>query len=427
MAAAATITGRIISVGDELLVGRTSDTNATWIQRALLAYGVEVRDVLVVGDHSEEIAAALSRTEPGDLVFLCGGLGATADDLTRDALATWADAPLTHRADVAAALDERRRQRGLPDLAGPDPLALVPAGCEPIANPVGAAPGLVGSLRGRRVVVLPGVPQELRALLPPVLAALRRLDALPEARPSLLWRTAQVAESVVARLSEPVRRRHLDLRWSWWLVPWGVDVCVRAEPARAGALAGVQNELDDLLGDVVYAREMIELPGLVQDLMLARGATLAVAESCTGGLLGAAITAQAGSSGYFRGGIIGYADTVKRGLLAVAPQTLAAAGAVSRDVAEQMATAARQQLGADYGLAVTGIAGPGGGTSTKPVGTTWLALAGPNGSLAGCYRFSGDRERNRQLAAAGALDALRRALNGLPVFPVERLSWGRPQ
>lgn len=421
-----TAIARIISVGDELLVGRTSDTNATRIQRALLPHGVPVRDVLVVGDCVEAIAAALSRTDPGDLIFLCGGLGSTSDDLTRDGLAAWAGVPLEHRQDLADALKERRRARGLPCMVEVDRQALVPVGCTPIANPEGTAPALVGRLQQRLLAVLPGVPHELQALLPLVLAELGFAPERPAGGAALLRRTAQLAELPVARLTEPISRRYASLRWSWWLVDWGVDVHVRGEPGQQSLLEQAGRELDTALGDTVYAQEAVDLPRVVQDLMLGRGLTLSVAESCTGGKLGAAITAEVGSSGFFLGGVMTYADAVKSGMLAVDVQALAQRGAVSREVAEQMACGVRRELGSDYALAITGIAGPGGGTQEKPVGTTWLALAAPDGSYCGCYRYSGDRERNRQLAVAGALDALRRALLGLAVFPVARLTWGRP-
>jgi nicotinamide-nucleotide amidase len=327
---------------------------------------------------------------------------------------------------VAAALAAWRRERGLPPPAEGDKQALVPAGCEPVANPVGSAPGLVGRLRGRRVGLLPGVPSELQALLPGVLAVLQRRAVLPAAREARLWRTAQVAESQVARATEPVRRQFPQLRWSWWLTDWGVDVRLAGEPDQEPQLQAAARDVEDALGDVVYARRAVPLPRLVQDDLVARGQTLAVAESCTGGLLGATITAQAGSSDYHLGGVLGYADRIKTTLLGVDAAVLADHGAVSGPVAEQMAQGARTRCGADWAVAVTGISGPGGGTGAKPVGTTWIAVAGPDHAWAGRYRYSGDRERNRQLAVAGALDALRRALGGLRVFDPDRLSWGRP-
>jgi nicotinamide-nucleotide amidase len=416
---------RIVAVGDELLLGRTSDTNATRIQRALVPRGVVVRDVLDVGDDPRAIASALARTDPGDLVLVCGGLGSTADDLTREAVAAWAGVPLLHHEAAAAAIALRRRERGLPPVPAGDRSALVPAGLEPVANPVGTAPGLVGRLGGRRLALLPGVPEELQALLPAVIAALERLGGLPAPGPSLLRRTAQLAELPVARLTEPVRDRFAGLRWSWWLVEWGVDIHVSGDAADEADLAAAGQALDDLLGDAVYAREPVALPRVVLDLLLGRGETVAVAESCTGGLIGAALTAEPGSSAALRGGVIAYADAVKLAALGVAAGTLARDGAVSGAVAEAMARGVREHLGADWAVAATGIAGPDGGTELKPVGTTWLAVAGPAGAWSGGFRYSGDRDRNRRLAVAGALDALRRALLDLPVFPTERLSWGR--
>ena len=194
---------RIIAVGDELLEGRTSDTNSTRIQRALGRHAVTVADITVVHDHADAIAAALDHTEPGDIVFMCGGLGSTRDDLTREAIAAWADVPLVLHEDVAQDIAERYRSRGIPRVPEGDKQAMVPVGCEPVANAVGSAPGLVGELRGRRLALLPGVPAELQGLLPDVVAALDRLGALPAARDVRLWRTAQMAELAVDRVLSP--------------------------------------------------------------------------------------------------------------------------------------------------------------------------------------------------------------------------------
>lgn len=420
------ITVRIVAVGDELLEGRTSDTNSTRIQRALGAHAVTVRDIMVVHDRRDDIAAALERTAPGDLVFVCGGLGPTVDDLTREAVAAWAGLELVWNDDVATALAARYAARGIARSLENDKQPLVPAGCRPVANPVGTAPGIVGELRGRHVAVMPGVPAELQAMLPGVLAALGETASLPAARPVALWRVSQMAELAVAHLTEPVRSRHPDLHWSWWLVDWGVDVRLGASADQAEALAAAAGELDELLGDLVYAREMVSLPRVVQEAMIARGATLAVAESCTGGMIGAAITDEEGSSAYFRGGVSSYANDVKVAELGVDPETLAREGAVSQPVAEQMARGARERLGSDYAVSVTGVAGPGGAGDKKPVGTTWLAIATPDGVVSGRYRFSGDRARNRRLATMAALDMLRRALAGLPVVDPDRLTWAVP-
>ncbi len=414
----------LIAVGDELLEGRTSDTNSTRVQRAFGQHAVAVRDVQVVPDAQAAIVAALDRTSPDAVVMLSGGLGSTADDLTREAVAAWAGVPLETDATTADALIARLAARGI--TAYPDTLkqAQVPRGLTPLGNPVGSAPGLIGRLRDRWVALLPGVPAELDGLLPLVRAHLHAHGVLPAARVMRLWRVAQVAELALARECEPVRSAHPGLTWSWWIGPWGVDVRVAAAPGQEIALAAAVTALAPILGDRVFAEDAVSLPRVVLDRLVARGATVAVAESCTGGLLGGALTEEPGSSHAFRGGLITYADSAKQDLLGVPAAMLATHGAVSREVAGAMAVGARARLGTDYALAITGIAGPEGGSADKPVGTTWIALATPADVLVGRYRFPATRERNRGLAVAAALDTLRRALDGVPVFAPSRLSWG---
>lgn len=407
------VTVRIIAVGDELLEGRTADTNSGRIQRALGSHAVQTAGIQVVPDQEAAMAQALDRTDKGDVVFVTGGLGSTPDDLTRDVVARWAGVPLPEDPGVRAALEERWRRRGLKTRAGVERQCQVPAGLTPLANPVGSAPGLVGRLRDRTLVLLPGVPQELAGLLPLVTAWLEQQDLLPAPRPTRLWRTAQIAELTVVHLLAEVQEKHPGLFWSWWLTDWGVDVRAAAAPGDAAAvqaLAAAGGEVDRILGHLVYSRRLVSLPETIQEIMLARGLTLAVAESCTAGLLGARFTDAAGSSGFFRGGILAYADQIKRELLGVPAADLAAHGAVSRAVVLAMAEGARQRLGTDFALAVSGISGPDGGSVDKPVGTTWIAVAGRHHAWAGRYRFPGDRERNRMLTVAAAADTLRRVL-----------------
>jgi nicotinamide-nucleotide amidase len=294
----------------------------------------------------------------------------------------------------------------------------------PVPNRVGSAPALVGRLRERTVVLLPGVPAELAGLLPDVVARLRQDGVLGAAPPYRLWRTAQRAELALVRRCEPVRTRFPELDWSWWLTGWGVDVRIAAPPGAAEAIAPAPAAssaletaaalLDEQLGDTTFARTLIGLDEVVLGLLRDRGATLALAESCTGGLLGGAITAVPGSSAAFLGGLVCYADAAKRDLAGIPAALLREHGAVSEAVACALATGCRDRLGSTHGLSVTGIAGPDGGTAAKPVGTTWIGLATPDGVHAGCYRFPADRERNRRLAVAAALDTLRRSLVGPP-------------
>jgi nicotinamide-nucleotide amidase len=281
----------------------------------------------------------------------------------------------------------------------------------PLENPVGSAPGLAGELRGRTLVVLPGVPGEMAALLPLATDWLVARGALPPGGESRLWRTAQVAELALVEACAPVRERWPGLRWSWWLTEWGADVRATAgTDAAADALAGAAADVDAALGDIVFARERRSLPEVVLDLLRARGRTAATAESCTAGLVAGRLTDPAGASAVFRGGIVAYADDVKTQLLGVPADVVAVHGAVSEEVVRAMAAGCRARLGTDHALALSGISGPSGGTADKPVGTTWIAVAGPGGVHARRYRFPADRAHNRRLAVAAALDTLRRVL-----------------
>jgi nicotinamide-nucleotide amidase len=401
-----------VAVGDELLCGRTSDTNSREVQRSLLSHGLSFQRVTVVPDDAAAIAEALSATPAGALVIVTGGLGSTPDDVTREAVAAWAGVPLVRDHTVAARLEEFCRTRSVRLGQHLARQALHPEGLSPLLNPVGTAPALVGPLAGRLFVLLPGVPAELRALLPLVRDWLAGAGHPGGRRPTLLLRTAQAAESTLVELCRPLLAPHAQLRWSWWQSRWGVDLGVSASgtPSATEALATVTEELRRLLGLAVYAHRPRELNEVVVGLLSERGQTVGVAESCTGGQVGARLTDVAGASACFQGGFIVYADEIKRGLLGVAPDLLATHGAVSRPVAEAMARGCRQRLAVDLAVAVTGIAGPSGGSEQKPVGTTWIAIAGPEATFAHCYRFSGTRARNRGLATAAALDLLRRQL-----------------
>lgn len=419
---------RIIAVGDELLEGRTTDTNSRRIQRALGGHGLQVAGIRVVPDRADAIAEALDGTREGELVFLSGGLGSTPDDLTRDALAAWAGVELRTDEAVRARLQDRWRARGGSNSPGVARQCQVPAGLVALENPVGSAPGLVGGLRGRTFVLLPGVPAEVEGLLPGVVAHLAAGGLLPATRPARLWRTAQVGELAIVERCAPVRAARQGLAWSWWLTEWGVDVRLGADGGAEDELAAAAAALDVILAPVTYSRAPISLPEAVQSLLTVRGATLAVAESCTAGLVGGALTEAPGSSAFFRGGVIAYADAVKQELLGVPAELLVAHGAVSGPVAEAMAAGARARLGSDYAVAVTGIAGPDGGSAHKPVGTTWIAVATPAAVFARRYHFTADRARNRRLTVAAAIDGVRRVLeSGDAAAPWrDDDTWSRP-
>jgi nicotinamide-nucleotide amidase len=403
---------RIIAIGDELLEGRTADTNSRRIQQALGSHSVQVSLIQVVPDRQEDISRALDRTEAGDLVFVTGGLGSTPDDMTRDVVAGWAKVELVEDPAVADQLRERWEKRGIKASPGAVRQSQVPRGMTPLTNPVGSAPGLVGRLCDRVLVLLPGVPQELQGLLAPVARWLDENGVLPASRKTLLWRTAQASELSLVRTCSGIRKKFPTLDWSWWLTDWGVDVRLVSGPGESGEsdLAEAGRQVDEALGGLVYSRRMDTLSQVVQQFMLDRGMTLSVAESCTAGLIGGSLTEQSGSSGFFRGGVLAYADEVKTEQLGVPAELLVDAGAVSEATVLAMADGCRKRIGTDYALAVSGISGPDGGSPDKPVGTTWVAIATPTKVFARRYRFPADRQRNRLLTVAAAVDSLRRVL-----------------
>ena len=410
--AAQSVPVKIIAIGDELLEGRTVDSNSQRIQRALGGHGVQVSLIQVVPDTEPDVAAALERTEPGDVVFISGGLGSTPDDMTRELVAGWGGVSMVEDPAVRQMLEERWKRRGRKAGVGMDKQCQVPGGMTALQNPVGSAPGLIGTLKGRHLAMLPGVPPELAGLLPLVVQWFEEAGVLPEARPNLVWRTAQIAELALVRRCQAVREKYPDLRWSWWLTDFGVDMRLSGESGRdEESLAAAGRQLDEELGPLVYTRDGATLTEVVQAQMLSAGTTLSVAESCTAGLLGGALTAAAGSSGFFKGGLLTYADEVKHELLGVPVDILQEFGAVSEETVRFMAAGCRQKVGTDYALAVSGISGPGGGTEDKPVGTTWIAVATPKRVYAGRYRFPADRYRNRLLTVAAATDTLRRVLS----------------
>ncbi|GAA2091106.1 CinA family nicotinamide mononucleotide deamidase-related protein [Actinomadura alba] len=409
----------LLTVGDELLLGDTVNGNAAWLGQRLAAIGVEVTRSVVVGDGFDPVIEAtqdaLSRA---DAVIITGGLGPTYDDLTRDALAKAAGVRLLSD----PALEQRLRERAVASGRPLRPMALrmaeVPEGATLLANPVGSAPGLRMELPGGVAYALPGVPHEMHAIMTDlVLPELRgRVTGDVPVRRTL--RTAGVWESVLATRLAPVEA--LDgVRLAYLPDPAEVKIRITASGPDAQVLLGEAEELiRDLLGTAVYGAEDDTLDRVVHRLLAERSANVAVAESLTGGLLGAELTLMAGSSATFAGGIVAYATELKESLLGVPRELLDRQGAVDPEVALAMASGVRERLGASYGLAVTGVAGPTP-QDGRPVGTIHVAVAGPGGtstveSPVLPVRGSDGRERPliRRMTVVHALDLLRRQILG---------------
>ena len=397
----------LLAVGDELLDGRTTETNSHWLIRRATARRWKVERVEVVGDEVDAIAAALHRwTGVVGAVVVTGGLGPTPDDRTRDALARVAGEPLEEDPAQLARIRELFEQRGRTMSPSNRRQAERCVSSEVIDNPVGTAPGLWHEIAGTAVVLLPGVPAELHRMfverVEPRLAT-RLSAAVPH---QVRLRTTQIAESVLADRVRAALGDDDDVDLAWCVAEHGVDLVVR-DPRETRAHE-VASRLRDALGDRVFEQGERDLPEVTLAALRARGETVAVAESCTGGLLGAALTSVPGSSDVFLGGVMAYADRIKSEALGVDVDLLARHGAVSEEVARAMAEGARVRFGADRALATTGIAGPGGGTEEKPVGTVWIALAAADATHARRLRLGGDRGLVRRWTVAAGLDALRR-------------------
>lgn len=412
-----TLSLEIVAVGTELLLGETVDTNAAHAGRMLAAQGITVTRRATVADRHEEITAAVGAAlSRSGTVIVTGGLGPTRDDLTRDAVATLLERPLEFRDDVWQELVARWQRIGRTIAASNRSQAMVPAGGTVLPNRWGSAPGLWLETAGGLVILLPGVPLEFRNLLEH--EVLPRLTARHGTRRTVsrMLRTTAIPESRLGELLGPLEESLRPVTLAYLPDQGGVDLRLTAwqlDPAGAdAALDRAEAVVRDAAGRWIYAAGDADLADVVLAELRARGLTLATAESCTGGLLGGRITAIPGSSDVYHGGIVSYADEAKVALLGVDPSTLAAHGAVSEAVVREMAAGALQRLDADAAMAVTGIAGPDGGTEDKPVGTVWLGWALPGRQEAARIGLAGDRGQVRERAVQAALWGLLQRLRG---------------
>ncbi|MFL5479257.1 MAG: competence/damage-inducible protein A [Gemmatimonadaceae bacterium] len=415
----------LITIGDELLLGFTIDTNAAHISRTLAEAGVEIVRRTTVGDEADTIAAAVGEAlERTGAVITTGGLGPTSDDLTKPSIAKIFGRKMVLDEEVADALERRWKAR-FPDGRFPATnrvQAEIPDGATILTNRHGSAPGIwLEDERGRWVAMMPGVPREMRGMLAEeVLPAIKRISAGEDyAVISGTLRTTGIAESAIAEqlgpnfLGQPGTELG-SLPLAFLPGVHGVDLRVTAKGmARSRAQSLVSEAVLKLRGRVgayAYGEGDTDLAAVVLEECRSAGLRLAVAESCTGGLLGERITNVPGSSDVFLGGAIAYENAVKRALLGVSQDDLDAYGAVSEQVALQMASGVKARLGAQIGISITGVAGPGGGTAEKPVGLTWIAVDFRE-AKARRFQLIGDRAEIRQRAAQAALEMLRRALS----------------
>ncbi|MBX9927845.1 MAG: competence/damage-inducible protein A [Gemmatimonadaceae bacterium] len=408
----------LVTIGDELLLGYTIDTNGAFIARTLAADGVQVVRRTSCGDGADEIADAVrGALERTGAVITTGGLGPTADDLTKPSIAALFGRAMRKDDAILEALRERWKARGWPGglPKANEQQAWIPEGATVLENRHGSAPGIwLENERGQWVAMLPGVPREMRGMLTDHLVPRLRVQGAAAVVRSATLRTTGISESMLADQLGALGKGFDGLSLAF-LPGWeGVDLRLTARGRGAEdtdrALRDGVSRLREVAAIHAYGEGDADLAGVVIDLARTRGARIAVAESCTGGLLGARLTAGAGSSDVFLGGVLAYHNDVKTVELGVRAHTLETVGAVSEETAQEMARGVASKLGADIGIAITGIAGPGGGTAEKPVGTVCWAVSHGDAVVSRRAQLIGDRTEIRQRATQAALDLVRRTL-----------------
>ncbi len=404
----------ILTIGSELTTGQIADTNAQWIAAELTRRGIEVVWIVSVDDDPGAIRSAFAAARAlAPLVWVTGGLGPTADDLTVEAVAGALGRELVEDPDAVERMRAAYAKRGATLTPYARRMALVPAGAEALPNPVGAAPGIWLEEGGTTVVVLPGVPGEMKAIA--ASSILPRVGARGRPQAGQVYRVTGMTEGAVdERVRDVWRGLVPGERFALQLAAGEVLLRVIVPGADRAAAERRLGELDGAirqrLGAAVWATGEERLEERVIARLRESGGTLAVAESVTGGLVAERLTGVPGASAVVAGGWVAYQETAKTGWLGLEPARLAADGAVSAATAVAMAAAARARAGTRYGLSTTGWAGPDGGTEADPVGTVYLGTAGPDGATADRRWFRGGRETVRSLAASAALDMIRRMI-----------------
>jgi nicotinamide-nucleotide amidase len=413
------VNAEIIAVGSELLTPHRQDTNSLYLTEKLNDLGVEVRFKCIVGDDAEGLtAAAKLAMRRSDIIVFTGGLGPTEDDLTRESVAAALGLQLQCDPAIIAKLEERFAKRGIKMTPNNAKQADIISSAAMLPNSLGTAPGqwIAGKYdsQERLLMLLPGPPHELRAMF--------ETDCIPRLRTripvqhiaSRTLKMAMIPESQVDARVAPIYKAFTDVETTILAGAGEIQLHLRC---RKDSLADAEARVEDLaeqieneLGDAIFSRKGESMEQIISYLLQMRNMTLAVAESCTGGLLAERITSLGGSSRYFIGGAVVYSNELKSQFANVPKELINRHGAVSREVAASMAEGIRKRCLASYGVGITGVAGPTGGTEQKPVGLVYIALAGEEGTQVVERNFLGDRKRIRQFATQQALEMIRRAL-----------------
>lgn len=403
----------IITIGDELLIGQTIDTNSAWIGQVLSSLGFDIIRKTSVHDKREDILGILSDSSSrSDLVLITGGLGPTSDDITKQTLCEYFNTRLVIDKLVLEMVESMMAKRGFPMNENNRKQAEVPESCKVLSNAAGTAPGMWFEKDGKVFVSLPGVPHEMRYIMTShVIPELRTrftsqviihknimTFGTPEAR------LAEILTGFEAGLPEFIRLAYLPAAG---IIKLRLTATGTIRKALEQAMNEQLKKLYDTIPQYIYGEDEETLEMAVGRLLREKNLTLCTAESCTGGKIAQLITSVPGCSDYYRGSVVAYSNDIKTGILGVDPVLIEKNGAVSEEIAKAMAEGARRVMRADFALATTGIAGPAGGSELKPVGTLWIAISGRSGSTAEKYTFTSDRATNITRFAYVALNRLR--------------------
>jgi len=406
----------IITVGDELLIGQTVDTNSAWIGMQLNMMGVRVNRITSISDRREEIISALDEAlGRAPLVLMTGGLGPTSDDITKETLAEYFGSKLVTDADVLAEITERITRRNLEMNENNRRQAQVPEVCRVLANRAGTAPGMLFEKDGKIVISMPGVPSEMKHIMQ--VHVLPMVESMSGGR-TIIHRNIMTYGTFEAKLAERLegfeRELHPAVKLAYLPAHGVIKLRLTGSGDDGEEVRRIVEEqvqkLYAIIPDVIYGENEVTLEETVGRLLHNNKLTLSTAESCTGGRIASLITSVPGSSNWFRGSVVAYDNSVKTDLLGVNPETIRRHGAVSEETVREMAEGMLRLVKTDYAIAVTGIAGPDGGTPEKPVGTVWIAIASSGGVVTDKHRFADDRMINISRSSYTALNMLRKQI-----------------
>ena len=404
----------LISIGDELLIGQTINTNAAWLGEQLNLLGFKVIAGLVIPDDKVAIENALNDFSTADLIIMTGGLGPTKDDITKHTLCNYFDTKLERNKEIETKIIAYFQSRELPILQTNKDQALLPAACEVLPNSRGTASGMWFEKNNTIYVSLPGVPYEMKGLINE--CVIPKLLSRNKDENTLVHRTVRthgMGESFLAEIIKDWEDNLSadEIKLAYLPSPGIVKLRLSLVGKDGKKIVDTLNKHIDLLYEIipnqVYGYEDDTMEGVVGDLLTAQNASISTAESCTGGAVAKMITSVSGSSNYFEGSVICYSNICKINQLHVQESALHAYGAVSQEVVEQMAIGVKRKLNTDYGLATSGIAGPTGGTAEKPVGTIWIALASKSGVISKKLNLGYSRDRNIHVTSLSVLNMLR--------------------